>query len=113
MTSLTNSEEPTSNVIVHIVLDESDDQNNRVYRQVREAEAGESNVIENIIDGKYLCPVRVIAFNVEKEWVRDVTVDIAHAVLNHARRQHKELSPSAQLFIETILGQNASMRALG
>jgi hypothetical protein len=58
------SKEPAPDVTIHIVLDETDSEKNRVYRQVHQAEAGESNVIENIIRGKYLRPVRVIAFNV-------------------------------------------------
>ena len=104
------SNEAASDVAVYIVLDETNGGN--VYREVHQAEAGENNVIENIVQGKYLHPVRIVAFNVGRQWARDVTVDIAQAVLKHSRSRHQPLSPSAELFVETVLGQNASMRAL-
>jgi hypothetical protein len=100
-------------VTVHIVLDETSGENNRFYREVNQTEANENSVVQKIVRGEYLRPVRVIAFNVGKGWARDVTVDVAQAVLEHARNEHKKLSPSARRFIETVLGQNASIRALG
>jgi hypothetical protein len=54
----------------------------------------------------------VLAFNVGQGWVRDVTTDIALAILKRARSEHHVLSQSAQVFVEKVLGQNASMRAL-
>jgi hypothetical protein len=103
--------QPISDVAVYIVLDEFNG-GRCAYREVDQAKADENNVIEDIIRGTYFSPVRVLAFNVGQGWVRDVTTDIALAVLKRARSEHHVLSQSAQVFVEKVLGQNASMRAL-
>ena len=94
--------QPISDVAVYIVLDEFNGER-CAYRE---------DVIEDIIRGTYSSPIRVLAFNVGQGWVRDVTTDIALAILKRARSEHHVLSQSAQVFVEKVLGQNASMRAL-
>jgi hypothetical protein len=51
-------------------------------RETDEAEADEATIVENILSGQYSHPVRVIAFNTTEGWARDVTKDIAQAVLS-------------------------------
>ena len=104
--------QPISDVAVYIVLDEFNGERNCAYREVDQAKADKNNVIEDIIRGTYSSPVRVFAFNVGQGWARDVTTDIALAILKRARSKHHALSQSAQVFVEKVLGQNASMRAL-
>lgn len=103
---------PSSDVgAVHMVLDSRDGGRTCFYSEVDEVDARKKNIIENILVGRYLHPIRVIAFDLTRGWARDVTPEVAAAVLNCARTEHRKLSQSAELFIEKILGQNASMRA--
>ena len=46
--------------------------------------ADEATIAENILDGQYSHPLRVIAFNTIEGWADDVTEDIAIAVLSPA-----------------------------
>lgn len=101
----------SDDVTVHIVLDSSGSEHRFFYTEVDALDARKQNVIQNILTDRYSHPIRVIAFNLVQGWARDVTREIADAVLNCARSERRKLSPSAELFVERILGQNASMRA--
>jgi hypothetical protein len=96
------------NVTVHIVLDDFGERFGRAYRETGVGEADEKTVVENIIAGEYSHPLRVVAFNTAEGWARDVTDEIAHAVLSHARSEHRSLGSAAQEFVETVLGQDAT-----
>jgi hypothetical protein len=62
------------------VLDDFGPKLGRAYRETDEAQADEKTVVENMISGQYSNPVRVVAFNIEQGWSRDVSEDIARAV---------------------------------
>jgi hypothetical protein len=74
----------------------------RAYVETDEATADEQTVINNISDGEYSNPVRVVAFNTAEGWSRDVTEDIAHALLEREAR-NADLSESAKRFVERVL----------
>jgi hypothetical protein len=76
----------------------------RAYVETGEAEADEATIVENILSGQYSHPVRVIAFNTVEGWARDVTEDIAQAVLAKAQREHRSISIVAQEFLVRTLG---------
>ena len=54
----------------------------------------------------------MIAFNLATGWACDVTRDIASALVSCAQTERRQLSKSAEMFVETVLGQNASIGAL-
>ncbi|MGC1793545.1 MAG: hypothetical protein WA753_19240 [Pseudolabrys sp.] len=56
----------------------------RPYVEADETDADEATIIENLLSVQYSHPVRVIAFNTVEGWARDVTEDVAQAVLNKA-----------------------------
>jgi hypothetical protein len=56
----------------------------RAYVEADETDADETTIVENLLSGQYSHPVRVIAFNTVEGWARDVTEDVAQAVLNKA-----------------------------
>src|SRR5262249_12723772 len=60
--------------------------------------------ISNIINGEYSNPVRVVAFNSAEGWSRDVTENIAEAVLERGETEG-HLSESAKKFVECMLGE--------
>jgi hypothetical protein len=70
-----------------------------------EAEADEATIKENILSGQYSCPLRVVAFNTAERWSRDVTEDIAVAVMNHANGEGRSIGKAAQEFLERVLGE--------
>ena len=70
----------------------------RSYVETDEAEADEATIIENILSGVYSHPVRVIAFNTVEGWARDVTEDIAKAVLSKAQGERRESQSSRRSF---------------
>ena len=76
------SGEPAFDVTVHIVLNDFGDRLGRAYCETDEAAADEAGVIENISDGEYSRPMRVVAFNTAEGWSRDVTEEIAARLLD-------------------------------
>ncbi|MFZ0100650.1 MAG: hypothetical protein WAL49_00015, partial [Pseudolabrys sp.] len=69
-----------------------------------EDETDESTTIENILSGQYSHPLRVVAFNTTEGWSRDVTEDIARAVLDRAQKEDRPIGKGAQEFLEHALG---------
>ena len=93
----------TDDVIVHIVLNDFG-KLGRAYVETDEAEADEWIIVSKICKGEYSNPVRVVAFNIAEGWSRDVTEDIAQAVIELGRRENF-VSKSAKEFVERTLGQ--------
>jgi hypothetical protein len=98
--------EPGSDVTVYIVLNDFGPLG-RAYVETDEAGADEATIIENILTGQYSCPLRVVAFNTAEGWARDVTEDIARAVLSKAQSEQRSTGTVAQEFLERTLGVNA------
>ena len=98
--------EPGLNTTVDIVLDDFGHLG-RAYSETDEHEADEVTVVTGILASQYSRPVRVIAFNVAQGWVREVTKDIANAVLERARFEHRLLGYVARRFLEDVLGRNS------
>jgi hypothetical protein len=88
-------------VTVYIVLNDFG-QLGRAYVETDEATADEHTVVSNIRDGQYSNPARVVAFNTAEGWSRDVTEDIARALLDREASE-ADLSQSAKRFVERVL----------
>jgi len=95
---------PDGDVTVHIVLNDFCDLG-RAYVETDEAVADEATIIDNILSGQYSCPLRVVAFNTAEGWSRDVTEDIAVAVMNRVRSGQRSIGKVAQEFLERVLGE--------
>jgi len=76
----------TDDVTVHIVLNDFGEK--RAFLETDEAEADEWTIVSNILNGEYSNPVRVVAFNIAEGWSRDVTDDIARAVIERGRSEN-------------------------
>ena len=98
--SLVPDEQPYD-VAVYIVVDDYGQQLGRAYAETDEAKADEKTVVNDIISGKYSNPVRVVAFNTVEGWSRDVTEDIARAVLEQGESE-SGVSESAKKFVERV-----------
>src|SRR6476646_16643 len=95
-------------VTVHIVLNDFGPLG-RAYVETDEAEADEATIVENIMSGQFSHPLRVVAFNTAEGWGRDVTEDIARAVLRKAQNEHRSIGKVVQEFLERTLGVDASV----
>ena len=103
--SLVPDEQPYD-VAVYIVVDDYGQQLGRAYAETDEAKADEKTVVSDIISGQYSNPVRVVAFNTVEGWSRDVTEDIARAVLEQGETE-SDLSETAKKFVERVRGYAA------
>ena len=92
-----------SDVAVYIVLNDFGPLG-RAYVETDETEADEATIIENILSGQYSHPLRVVAFNTAEGWARDVTEDIARAVLSKAQSERRSIGTVEQEFLERVLG---------
>ena len=93
----------TDDVTVHIVLNDFG-KLGRAYVETDEAEADEWTIVSKISKGEYSNAVRVVAFNIAEGWSRDVTDDIAQAVIELGHRE-SFVSKSAKEFVERTLGK--------
>src|SRR5262245_259362 len=74
-----------SSATVHLVLEDFGVLG-RAYREADEAHADAETIVQRILRGEYSAPVQVIAFNIEKGWVRDVSAQIARALIERVGR---------------------------
>jgi hypothetical protein len=72
-----------SSSTVHLVLEDFGVLG-RAYRETDETHADANTIIDRILRGEYSAPARVIAFNLEKGWARDVSAQIARALIAKA-----------------------------
>ena len=49
----------------------------RVWRETDETDANRTKLIQDLLDGQYEDPARIVAFNTAEGWSRDVTDEIA------------------------------------
>jgi hypothetical protein len=67
-----------------------------------EEAANKQTVLNLIANGEFQDPVRVIAFNTAEGWSRDVTGEIAEALLER-EASDGDLSQSARVFVGRLL----------
>ena len=93
--------EPANDVTVYIVLNDFGPLS-RAYCETDEDEADEKTVVENILNGQYSHPLRVVAFNTNAGRAQ-VTKDIARAVLDRGRSENRSIGKATQEFLERTL----------
>src|SRR5882757_6034605 len=90
---------------VHIVLDDLG-LLGRVWRELDEGQTDERDIVRGVFDSQFARPVKVVAFNIKEGWARDVTEDIARAVIELARSENAKLSRSTAAFVECATGDD-------
>jgi hypothetical protein len=68
-------------VDVYLVLDDFGGRLGRAWRETDEADTDRATTMEDLIDGQYRAPARVVAFNTAEGWSRDVSEEIAEEIL--------------------------------
>lgn len=61
------------------------------WRETNARDAVLGAVIQDLLEGQYRNPVRVIAFNVAEGWVRDVSAEVAQKLRQHCDEDSSEL----------------------
>src|SRR5947209_5401067 len=73
------------------------------YVETVPTEADRDTIVRNMMSGDYNHPLHVIAVNLAKGWARDVSEDIARALIETAVRGGYSLPPVTQGFVERQL----------
>src|SRR3974390_3649851 len=96
---------PTGDLTVYAVLEDFG-KHGCAWREIDELRADQQSIIEGILRGEFERVVRVVAFNADEGWVRDVTRDIALKVIRAARQQNRKIGTGTREFIERVTGQD-------
>jgi hypothetical protein len=83
-----------------------------LFHERREHETSEDTVIRHLIEGQFQSPLRVLAFNAEEGWSRDVSAEIAEKVLLQVEKQHGALTSATRAFVERHLGFSIDQAAV-
>ena len=100
---------PAFDVTVYIVLNDFGPLGHAYCGKPDGTDADEETIVENILSGRYSHPLGVVAFNAAEGWARDVTEDIARAVLSRASTERRSIGVATQDFLVRVLGADASL----
>jgi hypothetical protein len=98
---------PTQDLTVYAVLEDFG-KHGAAWREIDELRADQQSIIEGILRGEYERVLRVIAFNADEGWARDVTRDIALKVARAARQHERKMSALTREFLERATGRDMS-----
>ena len=98
---------PDSEHAAYLLLDEMTNQHGSIWPEISAAEANEATIVQWIIEGQFSRPIKIVAFNTEYEWSRDVTHDIAAKLLD-LNQNGVALGAAAREFVERVTGQSAT-----
>jgi hypothetical protein len=62
---------------VYLVLDDFGGNFGKAWRETNEANTTRDALVRDLLEGLYVCPTRIVAFNIGEGWCRDATIDIA------------------------------------
>src|SRR5262249_44359900 len=96
---------PDSHNTVYMLLDDGTPFGD-VWIETGEQEANEPTIIQWLIEEQSKRPLRVIAFNTEEGWSRDVSREIAEKLLD-LNRAGTVLGAGASEFVERVIGRSA------
>jgi hypothetical protein len=80
-----------------------------IYRESDVETASAENVIEDLLDGQYSNPVRVITFNVADGWSRDISAQVAVELRRRCDLQLRDVPSSIQDFVERHEGASRQL----
>ncbi|UPK35166.1 hypothetical protein IVB18_45560 [Bradyrhizobium sp. 186] len=90
---------------VYLVLEDFGDRLGRAWCETAEEDGNRATLLRHLIEGRYMHPARIVAFNTTQGWSRDVTADIA----DELRRRFVELEEVAPSMLEFL--ERAARRA--
>jgi hypothetical protein len=72
----------------------------RAWRETDEQSTDRTAIIQDLLEGQYNRPVRVISFNTAEGWSRDVSEEIADALLQACANEGRDIPSSLEDFID-------------
>jgi len=84
---------------IYLVLDDFG-RLGRSWRETDDQRTDRTAIIHGILDGQYNMPVRVVAFNTAEGWSRDVSGEIADALLLACAKDDREVPAALEDFID-------------
>ena len=82
---------------VYLVLDDFGGKYGRAWwPETNVADTDRATLIRHLLEGQYSSPLRVVAFNTAEGWSRDVSEEIANAVLDQAYDADETLSEATE-----------------
>ena len=84
---------------VYLVLDDFGHLG-RSWRETDEESADRKAIIQDLIEGQYNSPVRVIAFITAEGWARDVSEEIAEALVEACASDGRDIPSALEDFID-------------
>jgi hypothetical protein len=96
---------PTQDLTVYAILEDFG-KHGAAWREIDEIRADERSVVEGILRGEYERILRVVAFNADEGWARDVTKQVALKVAQRARQRNRKMSALTREFVERVTGRD-------
>jgi hypothetical protein len=84
---------------VYLVLDDFG-RLGRSWRETDEQSTDRAAIIQDLLEGQYNMPVRVISFNTAEGWSRDVSGEIAVALMEACARNDQDIPAALEDFID-------------
>jgi hypothetical protein len=91
---------PSADDTVYLVEDDFGAKLGRVYRETDSAKCDRMTTLQDLYNGQYNDPVRVVAFNTREGWSRDVSYEFAAEIQRRADIDRRELTGTLADFVE-------------
>jgi hypothetical protein len=85
---------------IYLVLDDFGERLGRSWREVDEERTDREAVIQDLLDGQYSGPVRIVAFNTAERWSRDVSEEIADELSRRCAIEGRETTAALEGFLD-------------
>jgi hypothetical protein len=89
---------------VYLVTDDRGERG-RVWPEADADTADLEAVIQDLLEGKYTCPVRVVGFNAAEGWARDVSAEVALEIRQRCDLQLRDVPFFLQDFVDRHQGR--------
>jgi hypothetical protein len=93
---------------IYFVLDDFGARLGCAWPETDQARTDRETLITALVEGQYSQPVKVVAFNTAEGWSRDVSEEIAIALLERMAEEGRDISPSLESFLDQHGGQLSS-----
>jgi hypothetical protein len=89
---------------VYLVVDDFG-RNGRAWREANIEATDLETVIQDMLQGQYNNPIRVVAFNTAETWSQDVSADVAHELRRRCDLQMRDVPFFLQDFVDGYEGR--------
>jgi hypothetical protein len=84
---------------IYLVLEDFGARAGCAWRETDEEDTDLETVLQGLLSGQYVNPVRIVCFNASEGWSRDATSDVADELAQRAVDSEADVSAALQGFI--------------